>query len=122
LNFVIDTNVLISAALFKTSLQDKVFDKARSELKEVINRTKFDKYFKAGDRSKFLARFVAETKFINVTHRVSKCRDPKDDMFLELALSANANCIITGDPDLLALHPFENIPIISPKEFLEKYS
>jgi uncharacterized protein len=134
LNFVIDTNVLISAALFKISLQDKVFDKARSlgtivcseaaysELKEVINRDKFNKYFKAGDRSKFLARFVAETKFINVTHRVSKYRDPKDDMFLELTLSANANCIVTGDPDLLALHPFENIPIISPKEFLERYS
>lgn len=134
MNFIIDTNVLISAALFKISLQDKVFDKARSlgtivcsdltyaELKEVINRNKFDKYFKAGDRSKFLARFVAETIFINVSHRVSKCQDPKDDMFLELALSANANCIITGDPDLLALHPFENIPIISPKEFLEKYS
>jgi len=134
LNFVIDTNVLISAAIFKGSVQDKVFDKAcglgnivssdllYEELKEVINRNKFDKYFKAGDRSKFLARYKAETKFIAITHRVSKSIDPKDDMFLELALSGQANCIITGDPDLLALNPFENIPIISPKEFLEKFN
>jgi uncharacterized protein len=134
LNFVIDTNVLVSAALFKGSLQDKAFDKARSlgtivssdpvygELKEVINRTKFDKYFKAGDRGKFLSRYVAETKLIDVFHRVSKCRDPKDDMFLELALSGQANFIITSDPDLLVLHPFENIPIITPKEFLERFS
>jgi predicted nucleic acid-binding protein len=43
-------------------------------------------------------------------------------MYLELALSGNADCIITGDPDLQAQHPFEKIPIISPKEFLEKYS
>jgi predicted nucleic acid-binding protein len=49
LNFVIDTNVLIGAAIFKGSLQDKVFDRAcrlgnivssdlvYAELKEVIN-------------------------------------------------------------------------------------
>jgi len=48
------------------------------------------------------------------------CRDPKDDMYLELALSGNADCIVTGDPDLQILNPFKNIPIISPKEFLEK--
>jgi uncharacterized protein len=133
LNFVIDTNVLISAAIFKGSMHDKVFDKARglgsiiasdltyNELKEVINRSKFDKYFKAGDRSKFLTRYKTEIKFIVVTHRVSKSHDPKDDMFLELALSGQANCIITGDPHLLVLNPFEKIFIISPKEFLEKF-
>ncbi|MBX2913727.1 MAG: putative toxin-antitoxin system toxin component, PIN family [Cyclobacteriaceae bacterium] len=125
--------MLISAALFKGSVQDKVFDKAcglgniitsdllYDELKEVINRTKFDRYFKAGDRRKFLARYKAETKFVVVTHRISKSIDPKDDMFLELALSGKAACIITNDPDLLILHPFENISIISPKEFLEKF-
>jgi predicted nucleic acid-binding protein len=42
-------------------------------------------------------------------------------MFLELALSGKADAIISSDPDLLILHPFENIDIISPKEFLEKY-
>lgn len=133
MNFVIDTNVLIGAAIFKGSLQDKVFDRAcrlgnivssdlvYAELKEVINRNKFDKYFKTGDRSKFLARYVAETKSIVVTHRVSKCIDTKDDMYLELALSGKADCIITNDDDLLVLHPFEKIPIITPTEFLERF-
>jgi uncharacterized protein len=134
LNFVIDTNVLISAAIFKGSVQDKVFDivcrlgniissgLTYDELKEVINRSKFDKYFKAGDRRKFLARYKAETKFIVVTHRVSRSIDPKDDMFLELALSGKANCIITNDEDLLVLNPFENIAIITPKEFLDRFN
>ena len=43
-------------------------------------------------------------------------------MYLELALFGKADCIITGDPDLLVLHPFENIPIITPKEFLDSIS
>jgi uncharacterized protein len=40
-------------------------------------------------------------------------------MFLSLAISTNADCIITLDGDLLALHPFQNIPIITPAAFLK---
>jgi uncharacterized protein len=43
-------------------------------------------------------------------------------MYLELALSGKADCIVTGDTDLLVLNPFENIPIITPKEFLDRYA
>jgi uncharacterized protein len=133
LNFILDTSVLVSAAIFKGSLPDKAFDKARvlgsiissgsvyDELKEVINRSKFDKYFKAGDRSKFLSLYKAESKFLTVFHRVSICRDPKDNMYLELALSGKANAIISSDPDLLVLSPFENIPILSPKDFIDRF-
>lgn len=42
-----------------------------------------------------------------------------DDKFLVLALSADAGVIVSGDDDLLALHPFRGIPILSPHEFLE---
>jgi uncharacterized protein len=61
-------------------------------------------------------------KIVTVSHTVTICRDSKDDMYLELALSGKADCIVTNDLDLLVLNPFENIPIITPKEFLEKYS
>ncbi len=133
MNFIFDTNVLISAALAKGSVPDNAFERALkvgtilsseniyAELKEVINRTKFDKYLRAIDRSRFLARYKTETLNFNVTHKVSVCRDPKDNMFLELALSGKANCIITSDPDLLVLNPFEKVAILSPKEFLKKY-
>jgi uncharacterized protein len=36
-------------------------------------------------------------------------------------VSGKAGCIITNDEDLLVLNPFENIPIITPKEFLSLY-
>jgi uncharacterized protein len=133
LNFIFDTNVLISAALKKDSIPDRAFERAQkigkvlisedtySELKNVINRTKFSKYLKDVDRSRFLAKYKAETLIVEVAHKVKICRDPKDDMFLDLALSGNARCIITSDPDLLILNPFENISIISPKDFLDQF-
>ena len=95
-----------------------ISDKVYAELKEVIYRRKFDKYLKAVDRSKFLSRYIAESTTIVVTDKVSVCRDPSDNMFLELALSGKAFCIISGDPDLQALHPFQNISIWSPIDFL----
>jgi predicted nucleic acid-binding protein len=55
------------------------------------------------------------------THTITACRDPKDNKFLELAFAANASCIITGDKDLLILHPFKNIPIVSASDFLKSY-
>jgi uncharacterized protein len=53
--------------------------------------------------------------------KITACRDPKDDMFLELALTANADCIISRDEDLLVLHPFENIPILNTSDFMRRF-
>jgi len=51
---------------------------------------------------------------------VTICRDPKDDKFLEAALAGRADCIVSGDADLLNLTPFEDIPILRPAEFLAR--
>jgi predicted nucleic acid-binding protein len=53
---------------------------------------------------------------------VRACRDPKDDKFLELAVSGAACCVVTGDQDLLALHPFRSVSILTPAQFLEALS
>ena len=52
--------------------------------------------------------------------KVAACRDPKDDKFLEAALAGGADCIVSGDADLLDLAPFEDIPILRPAEFLAR--
>ncbi|MGN6802815.1 MAG: putative toxin-antitoxin system toxin component, PIN family [Ginsengibacter sp.] len=59
--------------------------------------------------------------FIEVSERVNACRDPKDNKFLELAVAAKASCIITGDKDLLELHPFRGIPILTANDFLNDF-
>jgi predicted nucleic acid-binding protein len=51
--------------------------------------------------------------------QVADCRDPKDDKFLSLALAAGADCIVSSDADLLALHPYRGIAIVTPAVFLE---
>nr|WP_232285716.1 putative toxin-antitoxin system toxin component, PIN family [Crocosphaera chwakensis] len=50
---------------------------------------------------------------------MNECRDPKDNKFLEVAVNGNATHIITGDKDLLELHPFRGISILKPKQFLQ---
>jgi putative PIN family toxin of toxin-antitoxin system len=52
--------------------------------------------------------------------KVAVCRDPKDDKFLEAALAGKADCVISGDADLIVLSPFEDIPILRPAEFLAR--
>jgi putative PIN family toxin of toxin-antitoxin system len=47
------------------------------------------------------------------------CRDPADDPFLSCAVAADADFIISGDKDLLALGSFRNIPIVTAAAFLE---
>lgn len=55
---------------------------------------------------------------MDVTAEIAVCRDPKDDKFLELAVSGTATHIITGDDDLLSMHPFRGIAILSPQQLL----
>ncbi len=133
MKFVLDNNVLLSAALFKHSVPDKAFEKAivtgkllcslevMSEFVAVINRPKFDKYIKTIDKVAFIRKYSDLAEIVTIIHSVDICRDAKDNKFLELALSGKADCIISGDNDLLVLHPFENIPIVSPADFLHTF-
>ena len=56
----------------------------------------------------------------DVVTRVVECRDPKDNKFLELAIDAHADTIVSGDSDLLCLHPWRSVAIVSPAAFLER--
>lgn len=47
------------------------------------------------------------------------CRHPDDDMVLATALAGRTDVIVSGDADLLALHPFQGIPVLNPAAFLE---
>jgi len=131
LRFVFDTNVVISALLLKQSMARRAFDRAIQlgqllisrdtveELNNVLKRKGFERYITEEERMEFVTAFVREGLLVEVTHRVTECRDPKDNKFLELALSGKATCIVSGDKDLLALHPFRGIPVLTPRQFLD---
>lgn len=129
--FIVDTNVIVSATLIKESRARQALDKAQatgivlistlvlSELEEVLARPRFDKYVTAVERKLFLAGFVKTVKFVEVGEKIKACRDPKDNKYLELAVSGNATCIVSGDADLLVLNPFRDTLILTVQEFLE---
>ncbi len=131
--FVFDTNSLISAHLLPSSTVRRAFDLALtkgilvhsketfSEFLEVFTRPKFDKYISLDERLNAISQIELMSQLIDVNVPVVACRDPKDDKFLALALAIQADCIITGDEDLLVLHPFREIPILSPGNFLSTF-
>ena len=131
--FVIDTNTLISSSLFKNSTPRRAERKVNqtgkilassstyNEFFETFIRSKFDKYISRETRLDILSEFKRLALFIEISETISVCRDPKDDKFLEVAVSASASCIITGDKDLLILHPFRNIPILNAIDFVNNF-
>jgi len=131
--FVFDTNSLISANLLPGSVSRKAYDKARetgilvyssetfAEFSDTFARPKFNKYISKERIHAEISAFERTGQLITVTTTITTCRDPKDNKFLELAVEANAICIITGDKDLLVLNPFRQIPILTAAEFLEKF-
>ena len=130
MRLVFDTNVVVSALLLADSIPRQAFDKALDqgtilisvpvilELADVLSRKKLNKYLLEDERMRFLISLLKETELIDITGPIAICRDPKDDKFLELAVDGNADYIVTGDADLLVLHPFRGIQILTPKDFL----
>ena len=57
---------------------------------------------------------------IPITYTVHICRDPKDNMFLELAVNGSPDFIVTGARDLLALEVFQQIQILTPASFVDR--
>ena len=57
---------------------------------------------------------------IDIEETVQACRDPKDDKFLEIAVNGGADVVVTGDPDLLVLHPFRGVAILTPDAVLNE--
>lgn len=132
--YVFDTNVIISALLFATSVPGQAFYAALNdgqilvslpvlqELNTTLSRKKFARYVTREDRERFLAALVREAVLIEITETIEACRDPKDNKLLELAINGKASCLITGDQDLLVLHPFRAVSIKTPAEFLHSLS
>jgi uncharacterized protein len=132
---VLDTSTLVSAALRNGSIPHQALLKSLAtcevcasaetlaELASVLGRTKFDRYLDRESRRDFAALIHRYVRLFAVDAGAAsavqpRCRDPKDDQFLALALAAEADVIVSSDQDLLVLHPWQGIPILSPAAFI----
>lgn len=132
---VVDTGVLISGLIrpggaaggVLHGLRDGRFTAIYStpmalEIINVLGRPQFrSKYHvQAEDITALIDLLRLRGELVAPRQSVAACRDPKDNKFLEAALAGEADAIVTGDDDLLALNPFEGIEIIRPAEFTER--
>ena len=132
---VFDTSTLVSAALRVGSVPHQALRQAVSlgevfisaatifELEQVLLRPKFDRYLALDARHAFvdLVRVLAVQMPVSVAdeaNAVPACRDPKDNPFLALVLACSADVLVSSDADLLVLHPWRGIPILTPAAYL----
>ena len=131
---VVDTNILIRALIkpqgtvgpVLTRLRDGDYTLLYAEplLDELVAKLALprirDKYHLTNDDVEtVLALILLRGEPVVPQRRITACRDPKDNVVLEVAVAGEADYIVTGDDDLLVLHPFEGIPIVGPAEFLK---
>lgn len=127
LRVVLDTNVLVSALVFRspfvswllTEWQSPTFiplasQTTMAELERVLRHPKFNLFRAQAEALIEDYRPWCEMVTIAEPPDVPDCRDPRDRPFLELAAVAQADALVTGDNDLLVLTPVFDVPIITP--------
>lgn len=127
---VIDTNVLISYFIRYRSTVGQAVDvilerhtplysaETLHEFVAKISSPKFAPYVSPTTIRTFVERYAALGRVVVEVEPLMASRDPKDDKFLSLAVAGNAECIVSGDKDLLILNPFRGIAILPPATFL----
>ena len=130
MRIVLDTNVLVSAALKRNSmpaLAAHLVERSGGLLKshatehqlfEVIARPYLAPLIDEAAQG-WMKSMMSAAELVAISERIATCRDPTDDKFLELAVNGQADLIVTGDRDLLALDPFRGIPIVTPAVFVQ---
>ena len=130
-----DTSSLVSAALRLDSVPHRAFAHALfaaevcaslstlAELEKVLCRPKFDRYQRQELRLEFVAMLRRNVSLIAVTEtQILKvnpsCRDLSDNQFLALAAACDADALVSSDADLLVLHPWSGVPILTPAALL----
>jgi putative PIN family toxin of toxin-antitoxin system len=128
---VIDTNVLISAALSPQGPPAKlvqcalaqhrlVFSQATfDELRTRLYGPKFDRFISLELRERLLHDFNACAHWVEIGVPGLYCRDRDDDQMVEAALQASAAALISGDKDLLDMAAIPGLQVLSPQQALE---
>jgi putative PIN family toxin of toxin-antitoxin system len=125
---VFDAAVVVSAALKMDGVPERALLLAEevdvfalsaavdAEITEVLARPRFARAIPRERYELVLSVLRGQAVWFEPSERVTDCRDPKDDKYLELA--AGAETIVSGDKDLLVLHPWRGVLILRPADYL----
>jgi len=130
---VLDTNMLVSALLFKGDLS-KIVDLWKNRIiapvfsqetfREFKSVLEYPKFSLTGQEIKVIIEEEVLPYFevVNIPGKFNGvCRDPDDDKFISCALAASSDIIVSGDKDLLDLGNYKSVRIISASEFLKGF-
>lgn len=134
--WVLDTNVVLSALVrpggtcgkLRLAWQSQRFVPlaSRPTAAELIRVLAYPKFkLTPGEQHDLLADYLPWAETVRIPSpppRTPACRDPHDLPFLQLALTAKADALVTGDADLRVLAPVRGIDIITPREAIERLS
>ena len=136
MKITVDTNTLISAT-FWNGPSDRIISKVEArEIQLILSEEIIKEYAEVLDyeeikdkiRDKNLAMKHSVNKIISISTIIEpKTRlnvindDPDDNKILECAIAGKVDCIVSNDRHLLKLKTFQNIPILTPDDFVEKY-
>lgn len=130
---VLDTNIVLSALLFahgrlaplRHAWHDRRFQPlvSTATVGELIRVLTYPKFRLSGDEQQELLAdylpYCTTVRMPAVPPRVPACRDPCDVPFLELAVAGKADCLVTGDRDVLVLGRRFSRPIVTAEQFLQ---
>jgi len=129
---VIDTNVIISAlfygglpnAVLELVANDKIQHIASEEIiaeyKEMVEKIACKT--SVSNKTTALNILLSKMELIYTTSDIKICRDPDDDKFINCAIDGKCKYIVSGDKDLLVLKNFEDIEIMTVREFMEEWN
>lgn len=127
---VIDTNVLVSWLISKSDTMQGlrhawetgrftllVSDELISELREVLDRPRLQRYLKPGEAPSFIEAVRQGSFAIMIQPPYPAAPDPDDAYLLAMLRDGTADVLVSGDKALVALERFENADILTPRAF-----
>lgn len=132
---VVDTNILVRGLIKPQGTVGPILLRLRhgdytilyaqsllEELVDVLNRPRIRRKYQLTDEDiqTIVSLILLRGEAVTPEQRITACRDPKDNKFLEVAVAGKADVIVSGDEDLLVLNPFSGIPIVTPADFLSR--
>ena len=132
MRIVIDTNVIASAIFFNGKSRRIVDELLTGEkLTAYVTSEILTEYQETVDELKArypqkplhisLNKIAEVSKLVIPSRKFELCRDPDDNKFIDCAYAGKCIYIVTGDKDLLVIGAVEDIEIVTPAEFYEKY-
>lgn len=130
---VLDTNIIVSALIAKQGASAAIFEEIVTgkienytckeiieELKEVFERKEITKRTDNKARTFVLENYLENSVMIAKKTEIKLAEHESDNKFIETAVDADADYVVSGDHHLINLKKFMDIKIVKPKEFLDK--